>query len=79
MHFFKGFEGPIALRKRVFRFGSSDNEWQFTGGVFVTFDTPDNAQKFISRDSLSFNGDALQVSWQREFFKSKGLFKAKLT
>ena len=43
MQFFKRFQGPVALRKRVYRFDASDGAWQFTGGVFVSFDTPENA------------------------------------
>jgi len=78
--FFERFQGPIAVRKRVFRFGSSDNQWQFTGGVFVTFDTRKNAQDFLSRHGhcLDFNGDTFQAKWQKDFYREKGLFKKKI-
>ena len=80
MRFFGGFEGPVALRKRVFRFSSSDNEWQFTGGVFVTFDTRENAEKFLNVDGhdLTYHGDTLHVKWKIDFYREKGLFKRQL-
>lgn len=58
MQFFKRFQGPVALRKRVYRFDASDGAWQFTGGVFVSFDTPENAKKFLnmfSEQNLIYN------------------------
>lgn len=70
--FFSRFSGTTAMRKRVFRFACSDGEWQFTGGVFVTFDTKDNAEEFIAifGDTLTYNGDTLRVKWLADFFKS---------
>ena len=47
MEFVKRFEGPVGMRKRVYRFGKQ-NDWQFSGGVFVTFDTRDNALRLVS-------------------------------
>ena len=47
MEFVKKFEGPVGMRKRVYRFGKQ-NDWQFSGGVFVTFDTRDNALRLVS-------------------------------
>ena len=32
-NFFLRFKGPTALRKRVYRFATSDDDWQFTGGI----------------------------------------------
>ena len=58
MQFFKRFQGPVALRKRVYRFDASDGAWQFTGAVFVSFDTPENAKKFLnmfSEENLIYN------------------------
>ena len=58
VQFFKRFQGPVALRKRVYRFDASDGAWQFTGGVFVSFDTPENAKKFLnmfSEQNLIYN------------------------
>ena len=46
MEFVKRFEGPVGMRKRVYRFGKQ-NDWQFSGGVFVTFDTRDNALRLV--------------------------------
>ena len=48
MQFFKRFEGPVALRKRVYRFDASNGDWQFTGSVFVSFDSKENAQNFFN-------------------------------
>jgi len=79
--FFLRFKGPTALRKRVFRFATSDDAWQFSGGVFVNFDTRANAEEFLnlfSETKLSYNGDGLQVKWQVDFYKEKGLFKEEL-
>ena len=46
VNFFKMFKGTSAIRKRVFRFGyEPDADWHFTGSVFVTFDTRDNADR----------------------------------
>ena len=82
MQFFKRFQGPVALRKRVYRFDASDGAWQFTGAVFVSFDTPENAKKFLnmfSEQNLIYNdSDVLRVKWQGEFYQEKGLFKQEL-
>ena len=68
------------MKKRVYRFASSDNDWRFTGGVFVTFAKLPLAEKFYAqyKDNLLYNGDRLRVKWQAEFFQEKGLFKAEL-
>ena len=78
--FFDKFKGPMALKKRVYRFASSDNNWRFTGGVFVTFTSKERAEKFMLnyRDNLLFHGDSLRLKWQAEFYREKGLFKAEL-
>jgi len=79
--FFLRFKGPNALRKRVYRFATSDDDWQFTGGVFVNFDCRENAEEFLklfSETKLSYNGDGLQVKWQVDYYKEKGLFKEEL-
>jgi len=79
--FFLRFKGPTALRKRVYRFSTSDDDWQFSGGVFVQFDNHDDAKEFLNlftETKLSYNGDGLQVKWQVDFFKQKGLFKEQL-
>ena len=79
--FFLRFKGPVALRKRVFRLETSDAKWQFSGGVFVTFDTRPNAEEFLhlfSDKKLSYNGDSLRVNWQEDFYQEKGLFKQAL-
>jgi len=79
--FFLRFKGPTALRKRVFRFATSDDVWQFSGGVFVNFDSRKNAEEFLnlfSETKLSYNGDGLQVKWQVDFYKEKGLYKEEL-
>jgi len=82
VQFFKRFQGPVALRKRVYRFDASDGAWQFTGAVFVSFDTPENAKKFLnmfSEQNLIYNdSDVLRVKWQGEFYEEKGLFKQEL-
>jgi len=80
-NFFLRFKGPTALRKRVYRFATSDDDWQFTGGIFVNFDTRENAEEFLklfSETKLSYNGDGLQVKWQANYYKEKGLFKEQL-
>ena len=80
-NFFLRFKGPTALRKRVYHFAINDDDWQFTGGVFVDFDTRENAEEFLklfSKIKLSYNGDSLQVKWQANFYKEKGLFKEEL-
>ena len=62
--FFLRFKGPNALRKRVYRFATSDDDWQFTGGVFVNFDCRENAEEFLklfSETKLSYNGDGKRV------------------
>ena len=77
-NFFLRFKGRTALRKRVYRFAASDDDWKFTGGIFVNFDTRENAEEFLKLFSdikLSYNGDSLQVKWQANFYKEKGLFK----
>lgn len=68
------------MKKRVYRFASSDNGWRFTGGVFVTFTSKERAEKFMEhyRDNLLFNGDRLRLKWQAEFYREKGLFKTEL-
>ena len=82
MEFFKRFQGPVALRKRVYRFDASDGAWQFTGGVFLIFDTRQNARNFmdfVSNQRLIYNdSDVLQVKWEVEFYQEKGLFKEEL-
>jgi len=80
-NFFLRFKGPTALRKRVYRFATSDDDWKFTGGIFVNFDTRENAEEFLklfSETKLSYNGDGLQVKWQANYYKEKGLFKEQL-
>ena len=44
----------------MYRFATSDDDWQFTGGIFVNFDTRENAEEFLklfSETKLSYNGD----------------------
>lgn len=79
-NFFDQFRGTSALKKRVYRFGSSDNEWRFTGGVFLTFSSKKEAEIFLEKnlDNLLYNGDRLRVKWQAQFFREKGLFKTEL-
>ena len=65
-NFFLRFKGPTALRKRVYRFATSDDDWQFTGGIFVNFDTRENAEEFLklfSETKLSYNGDGKLFSF----------------
>jgi hypothetical protein len=65
----------------VYRFGSSDSKWRFTGGVFVTFDSEERAQAFMGSyndKGLALNGDSLNVKWQSQFFEEKGKFKRAL-
>jgi len=79
--FFKKFKGTTAMRKRVYRFASSDNEWCFSGGVFVTFDSKESAKMFMDeydKDNLNYNGDTLRIKWQTDFYQEKGLFKREL-
>lgn len=81
MQYFSRFRGAVAMRKRVYRFGSSNSEWCFTGGVFVTFDSQDRAQGFMDdyRDNgLTYNGDSLRVKWQADFYEEKGKFRKAL-
>ena len=68
------------MKKRVYRFASSDNDWRFTGGVFVTFDSQTRAETFFEhyKDNLLYNGDRLRVKWQSHFYQEKGLFKEEL-
>ncbi len=79
--FFRKFKGATAIRKRVYRFGSADSSWKFTGGVFVTFETPEIAKKFMTdhqKQPVLFNGDKLHLKWQRVFYEEKGKFKSEL-
>ena len=72
MEFFKRFQGPVALRKRVYRFDASDGAWQFTGGVFVSFDTPKNAKKFLnmfSEQNLIYNDSDGKNPWLNLMFQ----------
>ena len=79
-YFFDNFDGPMAIRKRVYRFASSDNGWRFTGGVFVTFKTLEQAEFFLReyKGSILYGGDTLRLKWQAEFYHEKGLFKTEL-
>jgi len=79
-NFFDQFQGPSAMKKRVYRFASSDNDWRFTGGVFVTFSSQTRAETFFEqyKDNLLYNGDRLRVKWQSHFYQEKGLFKEEL-
>lgn len=77
VEFVKRFEGPVGMRKRVYRFGKQ-NDWQFSGGVFVTFDTRDNALRFLSKamdQTLFYNEDKLSVKWATEFYEKIGKFR----
>lgn len=78
--FFDQYQGPSAMKKRVYRFASSDNDWRFTGGVFVTFDSQTRAETFFEhyKDNLLYNGDRLRVKWQTQFYQEKGLFKEEI-
>ena len=75
------------MRKRVFRYGSTDDDWKFTGGIFLIFKTPEAATKFMNlyrnpkdrSNRLTFNGDTLSIKWQREFYEDKGKFRKELS
>lgn len=77
--FFRNYEGATDVRKRVFRLGSSDTQWRFTGGVFVTFDTVKNAMKFLTQPGdVAFNGDKLTIKTQERFYEERGKFRREL-
>jgi len=77
VEFLKRFEGPVGVRKRVYRFGKQ-SDWQFSGGVFVSFDTRYNALRFMSKamdQTLFYNEDKLSVKWAIEFYEKIGKFR----
>jgi len=86
-HFFQ-FSGSSTIRKRLYRHSSSDQPgegdtgWQFTGAVFVGFDSVDSADAFVSQykepKKLLYKGDTLKVMKQREFWEEKGRFMREL-
>merc|ERR1711862_294658 len=70
--FFDQYQGPSAMKKRVYHFASSDNDWRFTGGVFVTFDSQTRAATFFEhyKDNLLSNGRPNSIR-RRDYSRKK--------
>jgi len=76
--FFCRFPGAESIKKRVFR-ANPDERWKFSGGVFVTFETVEDAKEFMALDEVRLdNGDKLLKKWQEDFFRERGRFKKEL-
>jgi hypothetical protein len=79
--FFEQFKNLKGYCKRCFRVDANDS-WQFTGSVFLTFDTCENGRKFldfVSNARLIYNdSDALRVKWQMGLYIEEGLFKKEI-
>jgi len=71
--FFGSYKGAASVRKRVYR-DRRDEPWTFTGAVFVTFDTTQDAEAFLDQKEFSYRGDRLKVKLQADFYKDKGFF-----
>ena len=76
--FFCRFAGAESIKKRVFR-ANPDERWKFSGGVFVTFETVEDAKEFMELPEVRLdNGDKLLKKWQEDFFRERGRFKKEL-
>ena len=76
--FFCRFAGAESIKKRVFR-ANPDERWKFSGGVFVTFETIEDAKEFMELPEVRLdNGDKLLKKWQEDFFRERGRFKKEL-
>lgn len=76
--FFCRFPGAESIKKRVFR-ANPDERWKFSGGVFVTFETIEDAKEFMALTEVRLdNGDKLLKKWQEDFFRERGRFKKEL-
>lgn len=71
--FFADFEGACMIKKRRLR-EKKDQSWRFTGSVFVTFDTIQDAEKFLALKSVKYQGDCLKRLAQVEFYREKRKF-----
>lgn len=87
LQYFAKFDGAIRVRKRCYRSNASEDdhegEWLFTGSIFVTFESVDQAKSFVeeaknSQENLKYKGDKLRVKWQEEFYEERGKFRREL-
>ena len=76
--YFCRFTGAESIKKRVFR-ANPDERWKFSGGVFVTFDTIEDAKEFMALTEVRLdNGVKLLKKWQEDFYRDRGRFKKEL-